>query len=150
MTAIPLGSLGGQVSATAGEIGDLFDRFRLDAPSALAAVLVDLGGLPLVWTGDLPEESADHFAAVILGLDSLGSSAAQCFAGHRCERQLLELDREFLFVERVGTAGLLGVVADKRGDLGAVSYEVALLANRLAGRLDADVARELAGRVVRR
>ena len=150
MSAVSLASMGGRVSSGAAEVGALIDQFGDDAPSALGAVVTDRSGLPLVWSGSLPEETTDHFAAIILGLASLATSAAQCFAGSRCERQLLELDSEFVFVERVGTQGLLGVVADKRADLGAIGYEVALLGARLAARLDAEVVSELAGRVNRR
>ncbi|MGI9603505.1 MAG: roadblock/LC7 domain-containing protein [Acidimicrobiales bacterium] len=147
MTAISLSSLAGQVSPPVAEIGDLLDRFVEDAPSAHAALLTDAHGLPLLWTGELPEETADHFAAIMLGLDSLANSAAQCFAGDRCERLFLELDTEFVFVERIGHRALLGVVADKKADLGAVGYEVTLLGARFSSRIDEAVVAELAGRV---
>ena len=149
MSAVSLGSMTSQLSVPAGEIGDLIDQFGDDAPSALGAVVADIHGLPLVWSGALPEETVDHFAAIMLGLASLANSAAQCFAGNRCERQLVELDTEFVFVERVGSLGLLGVVADKSADLGAVGYEVTLLGTRLAARLNAELITELAGRVTR-
>lgn len=149
MSGVSLASMAGRVSSQAAEIGSLIDQFEVDAPSALGAVVTDRTGLPLVWSGSLPEETTDHFAAIILGLASLATSAAQCFAGDRCERQLLELDSEFVFVEHLAGRGLLGVVADKRADLGAIGYEVTLLGTRLAARLDDEVVTELAGRVRR-
>lgn len=149
MTAADLASLAGEVSPGSAAVGTMLEQFGVDAPSAHAAVIVDVHGLPLAWSGSLPEETVDHFAAILMGLHALGSAAATCFVADRCTRQYIELDSEVLLLERIGDRALLGVVCDRRGDIGAVSYEATLLAARLETRLDAGVVAELAGRVGR-
>ena len=134
-------------SAATRETAELFDRLLEDAGSVRAVVLVGLDGLPLLWTGSLPEESADQFATIVLGLQSLAGAAAQLFACDRAGRLFIELSAEFLLVDRIGSVALLGVVVDKAGDIGAATYEATLLAERRESRLDDDVVAELCTRV---
>ncbi len=73
---------------------------------------------------------ADHLAAIVSSLASLGRSAARRYDFDGLKLVMIEMNRGFLLVSAIAGGSCLGVVAEGDSDLGLIGYEIASLAER--------------------
>lgn len=115
----------------------LVSKFARDIPGVAHAVLVSVDGLLIAASDHLPPERADQLAAVTSGLASLSAGAAQLFEGGRVLQSVVEMDHGYVLIMQVGDGSQLATLAAKNCDIGQVGYEMALLAERVAGVVSA-------------
>ena len=99
------------------------------------AAAVSSDGLLVSASDGLDRASADHLAALVSGLASLGRSASRRYAFDGLKLILLEMRSGFLLVSMIAEAGCLGVLADSTCDIGLVGYEISVLVDRVGGLL---------------
>jgi X-X-X-Leu-X-X-Gly heptad repeat protein len=95
--------------------------------------LVSVDGLPVAASDRLPRERADQLGAVASGLASLATGAAQLFEGGRVLQTVVEMQRGYLLLMRVGDGSHLAVLAVTSCDIGQIGYEMAMLADQVGG-----------------
>jgi predicted regulator of Ras-like GTPase activity (Roadblock/LC7/MglB family) len=110
------------------QLADLVRR----SDGVVEAVLVSPEGLPMAASRGLGRDAVDRFAAVAAGLGALAYGAAGRFGGGEVREVIVEMERAFLLVTRVGNGAALGAVASIEADLGDVGFDVAITAQRLS------------------
>ncbi|WP_181784721.1 roadblock/LC7 domain-containing protein [Pseudonocardia pini] len=110
--------------------------FARRVPGVLGAVLVSADGLCLATSESVGETLGDQLAAAASGLASLSHGAASLLGSGPVAQTVLEMEQAYLFVGAVGVGALLAVHADRRSDIGAVGYEMAMLAVRVGHSLE--------------
>ena len=111
----------------------LVTKFAREVPGVAHALLVSVDGLPIAASELLPRERADQLAAVASGLASLATGAAQLFEGGRVLQTVVEMQRGYLLLMRVGDGSHLVVLAVTSCDIGQIGYEMAMLADQVGG-----------------
>jgi predicted regulator of Ras-like GTPase activity (Roadblock/LC7/MglB family) len=99
------------------------------------AVAVSSDGLLVATSDGLDRTGADHLAAIVSSLASLGRSASKRYEFDGLKLIMLEMRRGFLLVNAINGGACLGVLAGSGSDLGLIGYEIALLADRFGGLL---------------
>lgn len=99
------------------------------------AVAVSSDGLLIAGSAGLNRSEADHLAAIVSSLVSLGRSAARRYEFEGLKLVMIEMVRGFLLVSTIAGGSCIGVVADGEGDLGLIGYETASLAERFGPML---------------
>lgn len=99
------------------------------------AVAVSSDGLLIAGSAGLNRSEADHLAAIVSSLVSLGRSAARRYEFEGLKLVMIEMVRGFLLVSTIAGGSCIGVVADGDGDLGLIGYETASLAERFGPML---------------
>jgi hypothetical protein len=127
---------GGTVSAR--DWGYLLDQLCDRVPGISHALSVSSDGLLVAASRNLPRDRADQLSAFTSGLASLTTGAAKIMDAGVVEQNVTEMEHGYLIVMAIGDGSILTVLADKRCDLGQVSYEMALLINRVGGVLTPD------------
>src|SRR3954453_11983834 len=94
------------------------------------AVAVSSDGLLIASSDGLGRTDADHLAAIVSSLSSLGRSAARRYEFESLKVVMIEMKRGFLLVSSISGGSCLGVVAEGGCDLGLVGYEIATLVER--------------------
>ena len=94
------------------------------------AVAVSSDGLLIASSDGLTRTDADHLAAIVSSLVSLGRSAARRYDFEGLKLVMIEMVRGFLLVSTIPGGSSIGVVAEGDGDLGLIGYETASLAER--------------------
>ena len=112
----------------------LLDNFVSATIGVEDALAVSADGIKLAASAGLPAATADQFGAITSGLASLTRGAARCFAEDGVHRIVIEMDRSYLLIANIAHGSVLGVLARKDSDIGAVAYEMTLFAER-AGRV---------------
>jgi predicted regulator of Ras-like GTPase activity (Roadblock/LC7/MglB family) len=107
------------------------------------AVAVSSDGLLMAMSSTLERAGAEQLAAIIAGMTSLGESTARCFALGALDQVIVAMDEGYLFVASVSDGSSLGVVADRRCDVGAVGYQMQLLVQRAGTVLSPALVEEL-------
>lgn len=107
------------------------------------AVAVSSDGLLMAMSSSLERPAAEQLAAIISGMVSLGSGAAQCFGFEGLEQVIVAMRRGFLFVSAISDGSCLGVVATKGCDIGLVGYQTTLLVERAGAVLTPSLVAEL-------
>jgi len=113
------------------ELGWLLDDFAGRVPDVTHAVAVSSDGLVIAATRTLGKDRADQLAAVASGLVSLLAGAARLLEAGGVVSNLTELDGGFMFSMAVSSGASLLVLASRRCDIGAVSYEMTELINKV-------------------
>lgn len=98
------------------------------------AEIVSSDGLALAFSSGLPQERADHLAAVTSGLTSLTAGAARAFRGGLVVQTMVEMEGGVLVVMKIDSGASLAVLAATKCDLGLIAYEMTLLVERV-GRM---------------
>ncbi|HTQ18471.1 roadblock/LC7 domain-containing protein [Mycobacterium sp.] len=111
----------------------LVSKFARDVPGVAHALLVSVDGLPIAASDRLPRERADQLAAVASGLASLATGAAQLFEGGQVLQSVVEMQRGYLLLMRVGDGSHLATLAVTNCDIGQIGYEMALLVEQVGG-----------------
>ena len=94
-------------------------------------LVVSADGLKLAVSDQVDEPAADQLAAVASGLGSLTAGAARCFGAEPVRQTIVEMRGGYLFVTSIGDGPTLAVFADPDCDIGAIGYELGLLAARV-------------------
>ena len=112
----------------------LITNFAERVDDVTHAEIVSADGLALAFSSGLPQERADHLAAVTSGLTSLTAGAARAFRGGLVVQTVVEMEGGVLVVMKIGSGASLAVLAATKCDLGLIAYEMALLVERV-GRM---------------
>jgi predicted regulator of Ras-like GTPase activity (Roadblock/LC7/MglB family) len=112
----------------------LLGNFVHQTDGVREAVAVSSDGLLIAGSDGLSRTDADHLAAIVSSLSSLGRSAARRYDFDGLKLVMIEMKRGFLLVSAIADGSCLGVVAEGECDLGLIGYEIASLAKRF-GRL---------------
>ena len=123
-------------AAGSGQLDWLMSSFARQVPDVAHAITVSGDGLRLACSADLPQDQADHLAAVISGLASLTAGAARVMTAGAVRQTVVDMDGGVMLLMAVGDRALLGVLAAPGCDLGQIGYETAMLVHRVADALD--------------
>jgi uncharacterized protein len=99
------------------------------------AVAVSSDGLLIATSDGLDRTGADHLAAIVSSLASLGRSASRRYDFDGLKLIMIEMRRGFLLVSAINGGACLGALADSGCDLGLIGYEIAVLADRFGDLL---------------
>ena len=99
------------------------------------AVAVSSDGLLIATSDGLDRTGADHLAAIVSSLSTLGRSASRRYDFEALKLIMIEMRRGFLLVSAIRGGSCLGVIADAHCDLGLVGYEISILAERFGDLL---------------
>lgn len=117
------------------EFGWLLGNFVHQTDGVREAVAVSSDGLLIASSDGLSRTEADHLAAIVSSLTSLGRSAARRYDFDGLKLVMIEMNRGFLLVSAIAGGSCLGVVAEGDCDLGLIGYEIASLADRFGALL---------------
>jgi predicted regulator of Ras-like GTPase activity (Roadblock/LC7/MglB family) len=106
------------------------------------AVAVSSDGLLIASSDGLNRTEADHLAAIVSSMASLGRSASRRYDFEGLKLIMIEMKRGFLLVSVIAGGSCLGVVAEGDSDLGLIGYEIASLAERFGPLLTPDLISE--------
>lgn len=109
----------------------LVSRFVGSVADVAHAILVSADGLLMAASDTIPDEQAEHVAAVSSGLASLGVGAARLLDGGTVLQTIVEMERGYMMLMGVGDGSYLTVLTAQSADLGQVGYEMALLVDRV-------------------
>lgn len=126
----------------------LLSNFVETTAGVTDAVAVSSDGLLMAMSSSLERAGAEQLAAIIAGMTSLGESTARCFALGALDQVIVAMNEGYLFVSSVSDGSSLGVVADRRCDIGAVGYQMQLLVQRVGAVLTPALVAELKESVV--
>src|SRR5258705_10564255 len=121
----------------------LLSSFVDATPGVTDAVAVSSDGLLMAMSSSLDRAGAEQLSAIIAGMTSLAESTARCFALGGLEQVIVAMEEGYLFVSSVSDGSSLGVVADRRCDVGAVGYQMTLLVERVGAALSPSLVAEL-------
>ncbi|MBL8930481.1 MAG: roadblock/LC7 domain-containing protein [Kineosporiaceae bacterium] len=116
--------------ATGQDFNWMLGNFVRTTDGVREAVAVSSDGLLIAGSDGLSRTDADHLAAIVSSLVSLGRSAARRYEFAGLKLIMIEMVRGFLLVTSIPGGSCIGVVADGDGDLGLIGYETATLAER--------------------
>jgi uncharacterized protein len=112
------------------QFGWLLGNFVRQTDGVREAVAVSSDGLLIAGSDGLDRTEADHLAAIVSSLTSLGRSAARRYDFEGLKLVMIEMNRGFLLVSAIAGGSCLGVVAEGDCDLGLIGYEISSLAER--------------------
>jgi predicted regulator of Ras-like GTPase activity (Roadblock/LC7/MglB family) len=121
----------------------LLSNFVETTAGVTDAVAVSSDGLLMALSSSLERAGAEQLAAIIAGMTSLAESTARCFALGRLDQVIIAMQEGYLFVSSVSDGSALGVVADRRCDVGLVGYQMQLLVQRVGSALSPALVAEL-------
>ncbi|GAB3004868.1 roadblock/LC7 domain-containing protein [Amycolatopsis acidiphila] len=119
------------VQNTGRDLNWLVTDFVERVPGVAHAVVVSADGLPIAVSVEVPGDRADQLAAITSGLASLTAGASQVFDGDGVTQTVVEMRRGTLLLMAVGDGSSLAVLAAPSCDLGLVTYEMAVLVERV-------------------
>ncbi len=112
------------------QFGWLLGSFVRETAGVREAVAVSSDGLLIAASEGLERTDADHLAAIVSSLASLGRSASRRYDFQGLELIMIEMTRGFLLVSVIANGSCLGVVAEGSCDVGLIGYEIGSLAQR--------------------
>ena len=121
----------------------LLSSFVDTTPGVTDAVAVSSDGLLMAMSSTLERAGAEQLSAIIAGMTSLADSTARCFALGEVDQVIIAMQEGYLFVSSVSDGSALGVVADRRCDVGSVGYQMTLLVDRVGAALSPSLVAEL-------
>lgn len=136
------------LSAEAQNFNWLIDSFVENASGVSDAVAVSSDGLLMAMSNSLGRNDAEHVAAIVTGLVSLGQSTSSCFGFDGLSQVIVSMRGGYLFVSSISDGSALGVVATGGCDIGSVGYQTTLLVERAGTVLTPDLITELRGAVL--
>ena len=131
------------LSDEAREFTDLLVEFTAATDGAREAIAVSADGLLLASSAERDGVDVERFAAIVSGLTGLANGAAACVDYERVEQLVVEMSGGFLFVSAMGDGSVLGVLAERRSDVGQIGYEMTMLLNRAGRTLTPELVAEL-------
>jgi hypothetical protein len=124
-----------EVQTEAHQFNWLLANFVRTTDGVRDAVAVSSDGLLIATSEGLDRTGADHLAAIVSSLASLGRSASKRYDFDGLKLIMIEMRRGFLLVSAINGGSCLGVLAEGGADLGVVGYELAVLAERFGDLL---------------
>jgi predicted regulator of Ras-like GTPase activity (Roadblock/LC7/MglB family) len=121
----------------------LLDEFVRSTPGTTFALVVSADGLLMTMSQGVGRTTGDQLAAIVSGLASLTRGAARELGGRQVAQCVIETDTGFLLLMNVSGGSVLAVAADMTSDVGAVGYEMAMLASRAQTTLTPQLVSEL-------
>ena len=115
------------MSAYRQDLGWLVTDFTTRVADVAHAAVISADGVPLALSEDIPEDSAEYFAAITSGLVSLMEGAARIFQAWLPDRALVEMEGGLMLVKAISDGSSLAVLAARECDTELVSYEMTLL-----------------------
>ena len=112
------------------EFGWLLGNFVRKTDGVREAVAVSSDGLLIAGSDGLTRSEADHLAAIVSSLASLGRSASRRYDFRGLKLIMIEMNQGFLLVSASAGGSCLGVVAEGGSDLGLIGYEISMLKER--------------------
>jgi uncharacterized protein len=112
------------------QFGWLLGNFVHHTDGVREAVAVSSDGLLIAGSDGLSRAEADHLAAIVSSMASLGRSAARKYDFDGLRLIMIEMARGFLLVSVMSGGSCLGVLAEGDCDIGLIGYEIASLAQR--------------------
>ncbi|OLT13290.1 hypothetical protein BJF78_22460 [Pseudonocardia sp. CNS-139] len=109
--------------------------FVRGVPGVVDAVVVSGDGLRIATSPGMSTDLADQVAAAASGLVSLARGTANLLHAGPVTQTILEMQGGYLFVTAVGPGAFLAVHTDTRCDIGAVGYEMTVLAGSVGHAL---------------
>jgi uncharacterized protein len=135
--------LGARGSTDVRNFNWLLSSFVESTSGVTDAVAVSSDGLLMAMSSSLERAGAEQLAAIIAGMTSLAESTARCFALGRLDQVIVAMDEGYFFVSSVSDGSCLGVLAEKRCDVGAVGYQMTMLVERVGAALSPSLVAEL-------
>jgi uncharacterized protein len=135
--------LGTQGSTDVRNFNWLLSSFVESTSGVTDAVAVSSDGLLMAMSSSLERAGAEQLAAIIAGMTSLAESTARCFALGRLDQVIVAMDEGYFFVSSVSDGSCLGVLSEKRCDVGAVGYQMTMLVERVGAALSPSLVAEL-------
>ncbi len=131
-----------QLSSSAANFNWLMTSFIDNTAGADQAVVVSSDGV-LMAVANLDLRAADRVAAIVTGVRSLSDGASQLLGKGELHRVIVEMRTGYLLVAAISGGSVLGVVCGKQCDLGLVSYEMAMVVQRVGHQLTPELITEL-------
>ena len=128
--------LGARGSTDVRNFNWLLSSFVESTSGVTDAVAVSSDGLLMAMSSSLERAGAEQLAAIIAGMTSLAESTARCFALGRLDQVIVAMDEGYFFVSSVSDGSCLGVLAEKRCDVGAVGYQMTMLVERVGAAFE--------------
>jgi uncharacterized protein len=116
----------------------LLSRFVGETQGVRDAVAVSADGFHLASSPGVDTAAGQQFAAIVSGLASLTTNAAELFDIQPTVRLMIEAGRGFIIVNRINARAALGVIVEPDADLGMVAYEMALFCDQTGEALTPD------------
>ena len=120
---------------SASQFNWLLASFARGTDGVRDAVAVSSDGLLIATSDGLDRTGADHLAAIVSSLASLGRSASRRYDFDGLKLIMIEMRRGFLLVSAIRNGSCIGALADDGCDVGLIGYEIALLADRFGDLL---------------
>jgi uncharacterized protein len=130
------------LSAAANNFSWLIASFLQKTPGVEQGVIVSSDGI-LMAAASLDQRSAERVAAIVTGMRSLADGASSLLLKGALQRVIIEMGTAFLIVAAISDGSALGIVCEKRADLGLISYEMTLLVDRVGTQLTPSLVTEL-------
>jgi predicted regulator of Ras-like GTPase activity (Roadblock/LC7/MglB family) len=108
----------------------LLESFTSSTAGVVEAVAVSSDGLLMAMSGNGDRANAERLAAVVSGVISLSGGAAHWYALGALNRVIMDLANGYVLMTAISSGSVLGVVADRTANVGAVAYEMTLFASR--------------------
>lgn len=109
----------------------LITDFTTRVADVAHAMVVSVDGLPLALSDGIRADYAEQLAAITCGLASLMVGAARVFQGGRPLRALVEMEEGLMLLKSVSDGSCLAVLAAPECDIDQLSYEMALLVEKV-------------------
>jgi uncharacterized protein len=113
----------------------LLESFTTSTAGVVEAVAVSSDGLLMAMSGNRDRANAERLAAVVSGVISLSGGAAHWYSLGALNRVIMDLANGYVLMTAISSGSVLGVVADRSANVGAVAYEMTLFASRAGGVL---------------
>lgn len=113
----------------------LLDSFTTNTAGVTEAIAVSSDGLLIAMSAIRDRANAERLAAVVSGMTSLASGAANWYALGSLNRVIIDMSDGYLLVTAISAGSVLGVIADRSANLGTVAYEMTLFATRAGAAL---------------
>jgi hypothetical protein len=125
----------GELSQEARTFNWLLDSFTSGTAGVQEAIAVSSDGLLMAMSSIKDRSNAERLAAVVSGMTSLASGAANWYTLGALNRVVVDMTDGYLLISAISSGSVLGVVADRSANLGTVAYEMTLFAGRAGGAL---------------
>ncbi|BBH71831.1 dynein regulation protein LC7 [Actinoplanes sp. OR16] len=113
----------------------LLGSFVAQTDGVRDAVAVSSDGLLIASSDGLDRAEADQLAAIVSSMASLARSASRRYDFDGLKIIMIEMRRGYLIVSQIEGGSVLGVVAGSECALGAIGYEISVLAERFGSLL---------------
>jgi predicted regulator of Ras-like GTPase activity (Roadblock/LC7/MglB family) len=134
---------GVQLSAEAKTFNWLLDSFSTNTAGVQEAIAVSSDGLLMAMSSVRDRANSDRLAAVVSGMTSLAAGAAAWYSLGALNRVVVDMADGYLLVTSISRGSVLGVIATRSANLGAVAYEMTLFASRAGAVLTPGLIAEL-------